>query len=124
MGGIASGEARRRKRDARKIMLEILSAKPELDKGTLANLHKLGIYGKGKGKDTYDIETIINAAIAQKAMRGDVKAYRAMLEAIGEDVRTRLYRESAGKIGADEDGPLTIMYDYGDDDSGDGGDDQ
>lgn len=98
-------------------MLEILASKPDLDKATLANLHKLGIYGKGKAKDTYDIEMIINAAIAQKAMRGDVKAYRAMLEAIGEDVRTRLYRESAGKIGADEDGPLTIMYDYGDDDS-------
>lgn len=114
IGGIKSGEARRRKRDARKIMLDILGSHPKLDKRTLENLHQLGIFGSGKGKDQYDIEMIINAAIAQKAMRGDVKAYQALLGTIGEDPRTKLYRETAGLQNMDEDGPLVIQYDYGD----------
>lgn len=112
-GGIASGEARRRKRDNRKIMIDILSASPVLDKQTLVNLHKLGIYGKGKNKDKYDLEMIINAAIAQKAMRGDVKAYRAILETIGEDIRSKLAREGHGFDSSANDGGLTIVYDYG-----------
>lgn len=125
-GGIKSGESRRRKRDARQIMLEVLASQPKLDRKTLDNLQRLGMYGAGKGKDQYTIEMIINAAIAQKAMQGDVKAYRALLETIGEDVRTRLFRESAGKVGNDDDGPLSIVYDYGDSDEpeGDDGGDQ
>lgn len=104
-------------------MLDILASHPKLDKRTLDNLHQLGIFGSGKGKDQYDIEMIINAAIAQKAMRGDVKAYQALLGTIGEDPRTKLYRETAGTQNMDGDGPLVIQYDYGDE-AEDEGDDQ
>ena len=113
-GGKASGEARRRKRDNRKIMLDMLNARPKLDRRTLDNLHQLGIYGTGKDKDQYTVEMIINAAVTQKAMRGDIKAYRAILETIGEDVRSRISREMSGYGPGDQDGPLVINYDYGD----------
>ena len=88
-GGKASGVARRRKRDARKIMGEILKSVPVMDKETKKNLDKLGIQGTGKNKDRYDLEMIATAALMQKAMRGDVKAYRLILEIMGEDARSR-----------------------------------
>ena len=123
-GGINSGISRRRKRDARNIMLQVLQSMPKLDKKTVNNLHQLGIMGEGSQKNKYDIEIIMAAAIAQKAMKGDVRAFNAILQTIGEDARSRIIRESLGKE-EQEDGILKIVYDYDgsdgteDDDDGD-----
>lgn len=84
-GGKASGEARRRKRDARMQMIDIISCMPKLDNSTIKNLKTMGVKGKGKDKDQYTIEQIMQVAIAQKAMKGDVKAYDAIQRTIGED---------------------------------------
>lgn len=92
-GGIKSGESRRRKRDQRKQMEAMLKCMPELDHAAVDNLHRLGIRGKGEKKDQFTIETIGMAALLQKVMRGDVRAYRLMLEILGEDAFSR--REEA-----------------------------
>ena len=92
-GGQASGAARRRKRDSRMLMQAMLKSVPALDKPTRDNLAKLGITGKGKKKDQYDLEMLSTAALLQKAMRGDVRAHRLMLEILGEDAATNRERE-------------------------------
>lgn len=92
-GGINSGVTRRRKRDARKILAGVLKSKPIMDKETQKVIDKLGIEGTGKNKDQYDLELIATAALVQKAMRGDVKAYRLMLEIMGEDAASNRDRE-------------------------------
>ena len=92
-GGKASGASRRRKRDARKIMEAVLKSVPPMDEQTKKNLDKLGIQGTGKNKDKYDLELIATAALMQKAMRGDVRAYRLILEIMGEDARSRAAAE-------------------------------
>ncbi|MBQ9211099.1 MAG: hypothetical protein IJ153_11000 [Clostridia bacterium] len=92
-GGKASGIARRRKRDARKIMESVLKSKPVMDAETRKVVDRLGIQGSGKNKDQYDLELIATAALMQKAMRGDVKAHRLILEIMGEDAATNRERE-------------------------------
>ena len=120
--GKASGASRRRKRDARKIMGEVLKSIPPMDTQTKKNLDKLGIQGTGKNKDKYDLELIATAALMQKAMRGDVKAYRLILEIMGEDARSRaaadrleLERELASGVPTDRepvnDGFIEAMQD-------------
>ena len=66
----------------------ILKAVPTIDNATLKNLQTMGVQGTGKNKDRYDLELIAQTAIMQKAMRGDVKAYRLILEVMGEDAAT------------------------------------
>mgnify|MGYP007102028924 CR=1 FL=1 len=87
--GKASGEARRRKRDQRKILLNLLESVPDIGKNAVANLQKIAP-GQGKKHDKYTVEDIAAIALLQKAMKGDVRAYALMLEIIGEDVRTRI----------------------------------
>lgn len=70
-------------------MEAVLKSVPQMDKETKKNLDRLGIQGTGKNKDKYDLELIATAALMQKAMRGDVKAYRLILEIMGEDARSR-----------------------------------
>lgn len=74
-------------------MQAMLKSVPSLDKPTKDNLAKLGISGKGKEKDQYDLEMLASAALLQKAMRGDVRAHRLMLEILGEDAATNRERE-------------------------------
>lgn len=92
-GGKNSGATRRRKRDARKILEGVLKSRPTMDKETMKVVERLGIQGMGKNKDQYDLELIATAALVQKAMRGDVKAHRLMLEILGEDAATNRERE-------------------------------
>lgn len=92
-GGRNSGATRRRKRDARKIMEGVLKSKPKLDPETKKVVDRLGILGTGKNKDQYDLELIATAALMQKAMRGDVKAHRLILEIMGEDAASNRERE-------------------------------
>lgn len=84
-GGKHSGESRRRKRDQRQLMTTMLKAVPDLDPKAVDNFKRLGIQGKGEKKDQYTIETIGMAALLQKVMKGDTRAYRLMLEILGED---------------------------------------
>ncbi len=92
-GGQASGASRRRKRDARLVMEGVLRSRPRLDEKTRANLGTLGIRGDGKNHDQYDLELIASAALVQKAMQGNVQAYRLMMEILGEDAATQRERE-------------------------------
>ena len=92
-GGKKSGEARRRKRDQRQLMEAMLKAVPELDKAAIENLKRLGFKGKGENKDQFTIEAIGMAALLQKVMRGDTRAYRLMLEILGEDAFSRREEE-------------------------------
>lgn len=82
--GKASVESRRRKRDAKKAMLLILESMPKIDARTAAIVEELGIKKGSKG-GKFTIEDIENIALAQKAMKGDVKARKLQLEIIGED---------------------------------------
>lgn len=92
IGGIKSGETRRRKRDSQKQMLELLKCMPELDDRTVDKLTKMGFKGKGKDKDKFTLETIAYGALLQKASKGDVGASRLILEIIGEDAQTKRMR--------------------------------
>ena len=91
-GGIKSGETRRRKRDSRIQMLEILKCVPDLDERAIDNLKRLGMKGKGANKDKFPIEQIAYGALVQKAMKGDVRAHALIQEMIGEDAQSRRQR--------------------------------
>ena len=67
------------------MMISMLKCVPDMDQKAVNNLKRLGISGKGKEKDQYTIEMIGVAALLQKVMRGDTRAYRLMLEVLGED---------------------------------------
>lgn len=100
LGGKKSGESRRRKRDQRQLIGAMLKAMPTLDKSAIENLQRLGFQGKGEKKDQFTVEDIGAAALLQKVMRGDTRAYRLMLEILGEDARSmseaeRLAQETA-----------------------------
>lgn len=74
-GGKASGEARRRKADMRKVMNRLLTMK--------ANVPGLSdILIADGGDSTY--EEIISMAMIERAAMGDVKAYNAIKATIGQ----------------------------------------
>lgn len=66
-----------------------LKSIPPLDSKSRRNLESLGLAGIGKNKDTYNLEMLLTATLVQKALRGDVKAHRLILEIMGEDARSR-----------------------------------
>ena len=74
-GGIASGKARREKRDRReqaRMILELTVKDPKMIK----KLDELGI-----NADKYTIETAMDASMARRAIDiGDVQAYKALKE--------------------------------------------
>lgn len=74
-GGKASGEARRRKAAMRDTMNRLLTMKVEVE-GLSDILRADG------GKSTY--EEIITMAMIEKAMRGDVKAFMAIKDVLGQ----------------------------------------
>lgn len=89
-GGKASGEARRKKRDARQAAKFVLGLEPNLSKETRAALEKMGL----KPDETPDIRLISILAIAQKAMKGDLQANKMLLEMAGDvDARTKIEQE-------------------------------
>lgn len=82
-GGRASGESRRRQRTLRE-GLEILLSKP-IKKGKVTDINKL----KAIGKDTVSeanltAEDAIILAMINKAAKGDVHAYEAIRDQLGE----------------------------------------
>lgn len=74
-GGIKSGEARRRTAALRDTMNRLLTMKVEID-GLSDILRADG------GKSTY--EEVITMAMIQKAMLGDVSAYKAIMKVVGQ----------------------------------------
>ncbi len=102
-GGIASGEARRRKRDMKETM-DIIMALPLDDKKAveLANLKSF----KNVFKSNPDVQTAMLAALAKRAMSGNVLACELVMNILGEN--------PALKVEADVDTELHIKMDYGD----------
>ena len=81
-GGKASGEARR----AKKIAKQVLSFKPDLPPNVLETMYRMGMKGTAKP----DMRTVCTMAILQRAMKGDVKAYKFICELAGETADAEL----------------------------------
>ena len=81
-GGKASGEARRRKGDARRYLKAILAMKPQVTDQLRKNLEKMGA---DMDKEEFSTERLIMIALTQKAMKGDTKAIQLYLEMMEED---------------------------------------
>lgn len=83
-GGIKSGEARRRKAALRETMNRLLTMKVKVE-GLSDVLEADGI------ESTY--EDIITMAMIEQAARGDVKAYNAIRETVGQTDKSELDEE-------------------------------
>ena len=101
MGGKASGRARRRKAAMRDTMNRLLTIKVEVE--GLSDI----LMADG-GESTY--EEIITMAMIEKAMRGDVKAYLAIKDVLGQtsksdvDLEEQQLRMAATKANMGVDG--------------------
>ena len=101
MGGKASGRARRRKAAMRDTMNRLLTMKVEVE--GLSDI----LMADG-GESTY--EEIITMAMIEKAMRGDVKAYLAIKDVLGQtsksdvDLEEQQLRMAATKANMGVDG--------------------
>lgn len=73
-GGIASGQARREKKALRE-QIELLLSLPLQDKKTRDKLSQLGI-----DSDNLDNQMAMVIAMWQKALKGDVKAFKALTD--------------------------------------------
>ena len=80
-GGVASGESRRRKENFRKTLNMLLTSPAEIN-GMTDFLKANGL------ESTY--ESAINFAMIQMALNGDVKAYNAIRDTIGQTVKSDL----------------------------------
>lgn len=78
-GGIASGEARRRKKTMREA-LEMLLYDTKLSEQTKQMLQAEGI----KNADDFNHQMVITRSLIAKAESGDVQAYHAICAMIGE----------------------------------------
>lgn len=99
MGGKASGEARRRKADFRKTLNLLLTA--EIDNPELTPvLESLGLDST--------LESAVNAAMIREALAGNVKAYIAIRDTLGqttksdEDLEEQKVRTAAAKAHTDK----------------------
>lgn len=92
-GGRASGEARRRKADLRRTMNALLTAK--VDNPELAPLLE------GLGLEN-TLESAVTAALIKNAMTGNVKAFEAIRDTIGQTTKSDLDIEEQ-KIKIDRD---------------------
>lgn len=90
-GAQASAASRRKKRDAKKAMLLIMESMPKIDPKTKNIIEELGVKRGSKTKG-FTIEDIENIALAQRAMKGDVKARKMQMEIIGEGAAFELAR--------------------------------
>lgn len=78
-GGKASGEARRRKADFRKTLNMLLTSKIE-DPELTPMLKEMGVDST--------LEAAVNAAMIKAAMQGDVKAFVAIRDTIGQTTKS------------------------------------
>lgn len=103
-GGIASGEAKRKKKAMRE-RLEILLELP-LRQGKGADLDSIKNFAALKGKNITVQDAMMIAQI-QKALKGDTTAAAFVRDTAGENPSV--------KVEADVDMDLNITIDYGDD---------
>ena len=87
--GVASGEARRKKRNTKQTAKYVLELQPNLPKKVRDSMFNMGLDPES---DDPDIRLISILAIAQKAMKGDLKAANMLLELSG-DVNARVQLE-------------------------------
>lgn len=81
--GIASGEARRRKKLLKECMIELLDL-PVSNRNHWNKLSKMGI-----NPDDIDNKELLTVALFEKAVSsGDVAAFKEIRNLIGEDVQT------------------------------------
>lgn len=106
-GGIASGEAKRKKKAMRE-RLEILLDLP-LKQGRSADIEDIKNFAALKGKNITVQDAMMIAQI-QKALKGDTTAAAFVRDTAGENPSV--------KVEADVDMDLNITIDYGDDDEG------
>ena len=78
-GGRASGKARRRKADFRKTLNLLLTAEIDSEEWTPV-LESLGLDST--------LEAAVNAAMIRKALAGDVKAYIAIRDTLGQTTKS------------------------------------
>jgi len=79
MGGKASGESRRRKADFRKTLNALLTAEIDSPEWT-PMLEALGLDST--------MESAINAAMIKEALNGDVRAYTAIRDTLGQTTKS------------------------------------
>ena len=90
MGGIASGEARRKKRSTKQAAKFVLGLEPDLPSNRRKALEKMGL----SPDEIPDIRLISVLAIAQKAMKGDLQASKMLMEMAGDiDAKLQLERD-------------------------------
>lgn len=119
-GGKASGESRRRKADFRKTLNALLTAEIDNPEWTPL-LNALGLDST--------LEAVVNAAIIRKALAGDVKAYIAIRDTLGQTtkseadleeqkIRTAAAKAKAGQNDeeAEDDGFLQAFNNIADED--------
>ena len=88
--GTASSEARRNKRNPKQAAKFVLELQPDLSPKLRQDLIKMGL----SEDEVPDIRLIAALSIAQKAMNGDLKASKMLLEMSGDiDARTQLEKE-------------------------------
>lgn len=102
-GGIASGEAKRKKKAMRE-RLEIILEMP-LKSGKSADIESIKNFAALKGKNITVQDAMMIAQI-QKALKGDTNAAAFVRDTAGENPSTR--------IEADLDMDLNVVFDYGD----------
>lgn len=103
-GGIASGEAKRRKKAMRE-RLEIILEMP-IKNGKLADIEEIKSFAALKGKNI-TVEDAMMIAQIQKALKGDTVAAAFVRDTAGQNPTV--------KIENDVDMELNISIDYGDD---------
>lgn len=81
MGGKASGEARRKKADFRRVLNQILTMDIP-DEETRKSLEALGLSG--------DMQTLLNSTMLKKALSGNVKAAEYIARYAGQSEQTPL----------------------------------
>lgn len=104
-GGIASGEAKRRKK-ALKETLEVLLSMP-IKSGKAADIEQIKNFAQLKGKNI-NVQEAMLVAMIQRALKGNVQAAEYVRDTVGENPTT--------KIDTDVDMDLNITVDYGDGD--------
>lgn len=102
-GGIASGEAKRRKKAMRE-RLEIILEMP-LKSGKNADIESIKNFAALKGKNITVQDAMMIAQI-QKALRGDTNAATFVRDTAGQNPAT--------KIEAEMDMDVNVIVDYGD----------
>lgn len=80
-GGIASGEAKRRKRDAKEIIEIFLSM--NINNGKKADIEGIKNFMDIQGKNI-TVEEAMHLKMVQKALKGDLNAYNMALSIIGD----------------------------------------